>query len=251
MLSRLAKSRVSQIYLVSDGKTPKVLKLFGAEYTQRAEREFRIGRRLRHPHLGAVERWLEPHTRPAVLMDYVPGSQLMRWCRNSEVGLRDYLGAMHGVIRAIGYLHDQNVLHRDLKPDNILVDRQQHARLIDFDLAVDKDAQQRTRDYLGTLLYLSPEQTYGEILDETSDLYSLGVVLYRGVTGQMPFVGSPEEVLRAHRSATPPPPSQIAARLEPFDPFFARLLAKDPGERHQRADEVFEHLHHIENQLAI
>ncbi|MDZ7705571.1 MAG: serine/threonine-protein kinase [Trueperaceae bacterium] len=249
VVQRLVSSRVSQVYLVSDGAALRVLKLFGPRYEARAEREFRIGSRLEHPHLGRAVGRVEPSGCPGVLMDYVPGVRFGGWCRRDDVTCDDVLAATRGVATALGYLHDHDILHRDVKPDNILVSAGRHARLIDFDLAVERDAQRRSRGFSGTLIYLSPEQVRGEILGPASDLYSLGIVLYWGVTGQLPFTGSPDDILAAHRYAPPPRPSDVSARLEPFDALFARLLAKDPQARPQSAVELIARLEEVEGGL--
>lgn len=253
MLHRLVSGRVSQVYLVSDGAALRVLKLFGPRYADRAEREFRIGSRLEHPHLGRALARLElsgdAGVCPGVLMDYVPGVRFGRWRHRDEVTYRDVLAALRGVVAALGYLHDQGILHRDVKPDNILVDNERRARLIDFDLAVERSAQRRSHGFSGTLIYLSPEQTHGAMLSPASDFYAFGVVLYSGVTGRLPFTGSPDDILAAHRHAPPPRPSDCSARLEPLDPLIARLLAKDPQARPQSAAELLALLAEVEGRL--
>jgi serine/threonine-protein kinase len=123
-----------------------------------------------------------------------------------------------------------------VKPENILISRKQGAVLIDFDLALRVQAPRR--GFAGTVAFASPEQARGEPAVPASDLYAAGIILYRGLTGQVPFSGSVREVFRAHGAATPAPPSQFDARLAPYDALVTRLLAKQPGDRYQHAAEV-------------
>ena len=227
VVRQLARGTLARIYLVSDGRNIKVLKLFPVHFAERAERELRIGRNLEHPHLNPVETGLEIAGHPGVIRPYVRGAQLSEWLLRA--GLERFLCCLSHVLEGLAYLHYRGIVHRDIKPENILVDRHDAPRLIDFDLAIHVD--EPPYRGAGTVAYLSPEQARGEATTPASDLYAVGVLLYRALTGEIPFSGSVDEVIAMHREVTPPPPSSFDPTLKPFDEVCLELLAKEARER--------------------
>lgn len=231
---RLARGAVAEVCLVWDGGRPKALKLFPERFGYRAEREYRCGHGLAHPHLNPVEARLELNGRRALLMPYLEGPRLERLL--DALPRAALLARALEVLAGLGALHARGWVHRDLKPENVIVSRGQ-AVLFDFDLSVPVgEAAQRVA--AGTLAYLSPEQASGERARPESDLYAFGVLLYRCLTGEMPFAGDAEAVLRAHREGRAAPPSALQRELEPFDPVLERLLAKAPEARYPNAEAV-------------
>ena len=249
VLREIGKGAVARVYLVSDGRLAKAAKLFPPEYRQRAERELSIGHGLDHPHVNAVDSGVEVRGYPGVLMPLVTGERLGRWLAGRP-GHAAFLRTMHGVLDGIRYLHGEGVVHRDLKPENILVDRHGNARLVDFDLAVRVGEPQPRATLAGTVAYLSPEQARGEAVTPASDLYAVGVILYWGLTGELPFTGSVGEVMAAHSKHTVPPPSQLDPALERYDPLLTRLLAKDPAARYPGAAEALAALASVLDEAA-
>lgn len=218
----------SRVYLASDGRRLKALKLFRAENLARARRELDVGSRLDHPNLNPVERAVDLAGRPGVLMPLAPGRRLTVWSEGRQA--HEVLATLVGVADALAYLHDLGIVHRDVKPENILVDGRDNALLLDFDLAA-RVGDRGEAAVAGTLAYLSPEQTHGGAPEFANDLYSFGALLYQAVTGQVPFTGSVDEVMSAHGSLVPLPPSGFEARLARFDPLVMSLLSKDPTAR--------------------
>ncbi len=145
---------------------------------------------------------------------------------------------------ALDYCHQRGVVHRDLKPANILLTPQGRALLFDFGTAVDMaDSAGATDDGIyGTPGYASPEQAAGKQLDGRSDLYSLGVVLYRMLTGRKPFYGSRSEMLEAHQHAEPPHPSQFTYVSPDLERIVLKAMAKDPADRYQTGADLVQAL---------
>ena len=227
VVRQLARGTLARVYLASDGACVKVLKLFPHHAKERAERELRMGRSLEHPHLNPIEAGVEIAGQPGVTMPYVHGVQLSEWLVQADLAC--FLGCLVHVLESLEYLHGRGIVHRDVKPENILVDTHNAPHLIDFDLAVHID--EPLQKSAGTLAYLSPEQASGEPITPAADLYAVGVLLYRVLTGEVPFSGSVAEVIAAHRETQPPPPSSLKPALSPFDEVCLALLAKDVGSR--------------------
>ncbi|MEX2541770.1 MAG: serine/threonine-protein kinase [Trueperaceae bacterium] len=237
VIREIGQGAVARVFLASDGRRVKAVKLFRSEHRSRAERELMYGRDLTHPHLNPVEDWLELSGRPGVVMPYVPGIRLSSW--NPDDGAREwFLTAFCGVLRALGYLHDLGIVHRDVKPENILVDKDGRAVLVDYDLATSIDTDSERVSVAGTVAFLSPEQARGEPATAASDLYAAGVILYWGLTGQVPFTGTVEQVMRAHARSRPASAGRLDPSLVKFEPLLERLLAKEPERRYRYALEV-------------
>jgi serine/threonine-protein kinase PpkA len=146
---------------------------------------------------------------------------------------------MRQVAGALGALHEVGIYHRDLKPTNIMFREDDNLVLIDFGLAKQAHFQAGitgTGAIFGTPYYMSPEQGQGSVVDQRSDIYSLGVVFFEMLTGQRPFEGAGAmSVIIQHREAPLP---RLPAGLSRFQPAIDRMLAKDPAERFQSVDEV-------------
>jgi hypothetical protein len=210
----------------------------------RFRREGRTAARLSHPNIVQVydagEGEFEGRETSYIVMEYVPGGDLKRLIDRRGVLSGGELVKLSGVAAGLAHAHERGVIHRDIKPHNILLDEAGSLKLTDFGIARALDATQATRtgSYLGTALYSPPEQLRGEGVTPKSDVYSLGVTLYHAATGQPPFFGTPIEIASQHVSKEPTPPRQVNdAVSESLEALILDCMKKNPDAR-PPADEV-------------
>ena len=210
----------------------------------RFRREGRTAAKLSHPNIVQVydagEGEFEGRETSFIVMEYVPGGDLKELIDKHGVLSGGYLTKLSGVAAGLAHAHERGVIHRDIKPHNILLGENDSPKLADFGIAraLDATTATRTGSYLGTAVYSSPEQLRGQTVTPKSDVYSLGVTLYHATTGRVPFVGSPIEVANQHVFKEPIPPRELNdAVSEPLDTLILDCLKKDPDSR-PTADEV-------------
>ena len=212
-----------------------------ATFLSRFEREARIVARLDHRAIVPVYDYDTHEGRPYLVMKYIEGRTLKEVMAERALSLDEIRGMMGRVADALTYAHEQGILHRDVKPSNIVIDNSGHAYLTDFGLArvaLSGESTMSVDTMLGTPHYVSPEQAKGQAdLDGRTDLYSLACVLYEQVTGSVPFSGdSAYAIIHKHLHAAPPLPSELNPELSPqIDVVFTRALSKDPTERYPTA----------------
>jgi hypothetical protein len=219
----------------------------GSDAETRFRREATTAARLRHPNVVTIRDVGHGDGTTWVVMDLLPGSLARRLSLVGALPEHEAVRIGLDVAGALAAAHRAGIIHRDIKPDNILLAASGEAVVCDFGLAraltggADLSA---TNQVVGTPHYFSPEQARGEPLDGRSDLYALGVTLYRAATGRLPFDGSDwYAVARQHIDVPPPDPRSIAPHLTPpFAALLASLLAKAPGDRPASAGELMDAL---------
>lgn len=216
-------------------------------FLTRFEREARIVAKLDHPNIIPIYDFAEHEGTPYLVMRYIEGETLKSLLVQQPMPLERVLEILRPVTDALSYAHSQGVLHRDIKPSNILLSNDGHIYLTDFGLArtTQPGSSTLSRDMLiGTPQYISPEQAKSESVDERSDIYSLGVVLFEMLTGRVPFsADTPYSVIHDHIYSPLPMPSSINPKLSPeIERVVLKALAKDPDARYRDARDLFQAL---------
>ena len=220
-----------------------------ATFQARFRREAQSAASLNHPSIVAVYDTGEdnegPSHVPYIVMEYVDGRTLRDLLRDDRRLLPERaLEITDGVLRALDYSHRNGIIHRDIKPGNVMLTRTGEVKVMDFGIArAVSDAQAtmtQTAQVIGTAQYLSPEQARGERVDARSDLYSTGCLLYELLTGRPPFLGdSPVAIAYQHVRENPVPPSQLDPEIPAWaDSIVLRAMAKDPADRYQSAADM-------------
>ncbi|MCA9837238.1 MAG: serine/threonine protein kinase [Trueperaceae bacterium] len=226
-LQEIARGVRSKIFLVSYQEKIFAAKFFMPEFYAFAEREYQFGHRLRHPNINQICQKVEVQDHAGVLMPFIPGKKLNDYYSASP---ETFLPLFLGLLEGLKYLHEQDIIHRDIKPENVIVVNGV-PKLIDFDLAKQASQLDSKKTLVGTIAYFSPEVVQGQEASKTSDLYSAAVILYRALTGEVPFTGTLEEVMHAQEHTKPALPSSFHPELKAYDELLRRALAKNPLER--------------------
>ena len=262
VISRLGSGGMADVYLAQDqllGRqvAVKVLHHHFAEdheFVERFRREASSAAALSHPNIVGIFDRGEWNGTYYIAMEYVAGRSLKAIVR--EQGPLDPATAIDIVVqilRAARFAHRRGVIHRDLKPHNVILDEEGRARVTDFGIArAGASDMTLTGSIMGTAQYLSPEQAQGHMVSETSDLYSIGVILYELLTGVVPFEGETAVAIAFKQvSADPRPPSELNPALAPsLDAVVLRALAKDPAARYADAEELIVALEHERDALG-
>jgi serine/threonine protein kinase len=261
-IHRGGQGRVYEAEQLSTGRRVAIKLLLGGQdatrrQRERFEREIGLLVELRHPNLvSLLDRGQAAGEQEWFAMEFVDGIPLETWLEQAQPSVLDRLALFDRICAAVEHAHEHGVIHCDLKPDNILVDTRGEAHVLDFGLAKPLSGHRMLRcsevtvagEFTGTLAYASPEQVAGrpERIGRATDLYSLGALLYRMLTGQLPLSmeGSLGELVRRIAEERPRPASQLSLELrrDPrqrgLDSLLASLLAKSPLGRPQSVREV-------------
>jgi eukaryotic-like serine/threonine-protein kinase len=216
-------------------------------FIKRFEIEAKAMAKLQHPNCTSVIDFGIDGEEPYVVMDLVSGESLRKLLDREPVSVTRAIEIIRQVLSGLAHAHAQGITHRDIKPDNIMVDTSSsqfgdQVRILDFGLAKMRENSGLTAGFVvGTPAYMAPEQTMGNPVDERSDVYAVGVLLFEMLTGRKPFVADEAvEIIRMHRTEPPPRLAQVAPGASfsaALQAVVDRALAKEAGHRYQSAAE--------------
>ena len=270
IVRKLGSGGMANVYLAEDEDLGRrvAIKILNDRYAnddlfiERFRREAKSAAGLSHPNIVSIYDRGEAEGTYYIAMEVIEGRSLKELIlTRGALPVDTAIGYAKQLLEALRFAHRHGIIHRDIKPHNVLVSADQHVKaheprlkVTDFGIAR-HGASQMTEagSIMGTAQYLSPEQARGAPVTAASDLYSAGVVLYEMLTGKVPFTGdSAIEIAMKHVNELPRPPSKLRAEIPPeLDQIVLHALAKEPEERYQTAEEFIEDLERVEAGLPI
>lgn len=250
ILSKLGEGGMGEVYLAEDTELNRQVAIkflpdelaSNAESLARFRREARTAAALNHPNIVTVHEVGQYGNRPYIVMAFVDGVPLSDAVEKRELSVDRVIELTLQILDGLKSAHAAGIVHRDIKPGNVFIDRDGRVKILDFGLAKPGGAGRLTGalSTMGTIFYMSPEQTRGEEVDQRSDLFSLGAVLYEMLAGRPPFEG--EHIAAVVYSITneePKPLSRMYQRIpRAMELVVAKALSKNPDDRYQTADEM-------------
>ena len=259
IIEELGKGGMGKVYRVEDKKIKEevALKLIKTEIAsdkktiERFSNELKMARKIVHKNVGRMYDINEEKGNHFITMEYVSGQDLKGMIRQSrQLTTGTSISIAKQICDGLTEAHKIGIVHRDLKPSNIMIDKEGNAHILDFGIARSLKEKGITGSgvMIGTPEYMSPEQVEGKEVDQVSDIYSLGIILYEMLTGRVPFEGdSPFTIGIKHKSEIPGPPIKINPRIsDDLNRLILKCLEKDKEKRYQSAAEVRAELESIE-----
>jgi len=259
IIEELGKGGMGKVYKVLDTRINEkiALKLLKPEIAmdkrtiERFSNELKFARKVRHENVCQMYDLGEEKGTHFITMEFVPGEDLKSMIRMSgQLGLGTTINIAKQVCEGLASAHKMGVVHRDLKPQNIMIDKEGNARIMDFGIARSITGKGITGAgvMIGTPEYMSPEQVEGKDVDQRSDIYSLGVILYEMVTGRVPFEGdTPFTIGVKQKSEEPRNPTELNSQLpEDLSRLILKCMEKQKEKRYQSAGEVRSEIENIE-----
>jgi tetratricopeptide (TPR) repeat protein len=259
IIEELGKGGMGKVYRVLDKelKEEVALKLIKSDIAsdkktlERFSNELKLARKISHKNVGRMYELMDEKGIRYITMEYVPGEDLKRLIRKvGQFSAGKTVSIAKQVCEGLTEAHRLGVVHRDIKPQNIMVDEEGNVRILDFGIARSLKAKGITGAgvMVGTPEYMSPEQAEVKEVDQRSDIYSLGVILYEMATGRVPFEGeTPLGIAMKHKSEKPLDPRELNAQIpEDLSRVILRCMEKDKEKRYQSAGEVRSDLVSIE-----
>jgi serine/threonine protein kinase len=263
IVRKLGSGGMATVYLAEDqelgrGVAIKILNERHAndeQFVERFRREAKNAAGLSHPNIVSIFDRGQAEDTYYIAMEHLKGRNLKELISaRGPAPVHVAVEVTRQMLAALGHAHKNGIVHRDIKPHNVMIDDDRRVKVTDFGIAR-AGASQMTEagSIVGTAQYLSPEQARGAAVDQRSDLYSVGIVLYELLTGKVPFTGdSPVEIAMKHLSDTPPPPSELNESVpEELDQIVMRALAKDPARRYQSAEQMDADLERVARGMAV
>ncbi|MFZ2052657.1 MAG: protein kinase [Candidatus Aminicenantales bacterium] len=263
IIEELGRGGMGMVYRAIDRKLNEevAIKLLKREIAserkiiERFANELKLARRIVHKNIGRMYELMEHEGTSFITMEFVPGEDLKSFLRRiGRLPEEKAVAIAKQVCEGLREAHHLGVTHRDLKPQNIMIDTEGNARIMDFGIArsIETKGQTEAGMIIGTPDYLSPEQAEGKEADARADIYSLGVVLYEMMTGQVPFTGdSSMSIALGHIREIPLDPQEINSQIsDGMNRLILKCLEKDPEKRYQGVEELLLELGSIEKSLV-
>jgi len=254
ILEKIGSGGMGDVYLAQDTELNRkvALKFLPAHLCEdedcrtRFKREAQAAAQLNHPNIVTIYEVGDFQGRPFFAMELMEGQSLRDLIESQELSIGAIIDLGIRICEGLNKAHEAGVIHRDIKPSNVVMDADGRPKLLDFGLAAVKGAEKLTRigSTLGTVAYMSPEQVKGQAVDQRSDLFSIGVLLYEMIAGRRPFRGDTEAaIMRSIMDDTPEPLARYKADVpDELQRIISKLLEKDPSLRYQGAAEVISDL---------
>jgi TolB-like protein/Tfp pilus assembly protein PilF/predicted Ser/Thr protein kinase len=261
ILKRIGSGGMGEVYLAEDTKLNRKVALkflpvqlaSDEEFTERFTREAQAAAALNHPNIITVYEVSEYENRPFIAMEYVEGESLKDLIAREELSIGEALDVALQISDGLAVAHQTGIVHRDIKPQNILMGKDGRVRICDFGLAKAKMDVTLTQagSTLGTIAYMSPEQAQGKEVGRRSDIFSFGVVLYEMMAGQLPFKGEHEAaVIHSIVNDTPEPLARYKSDVpEGLQKIVSKAMEKNLKTRYQHVDELGADLRRLKTEL--
>ncbi len=263
IIEKLGEGGMGKAYKVHDKEmdTKVVLKLLFPEIAadldtiERFRNEIRLAREISHKNVCRMFDLNKEEGTYYITMEYVPGENLKSVIQMTKrLSLGTALNIAKQICIGLGEAHRLGIVHRDLKPSNIMIDKGGDVRILDFGLARSIESKGLTASgiIIGTPHYMAPEQVQEKVVDQRSDIYALGIILYEMLTGRVPFEGdSPVRVALKHTKESPPDPRKINAEIpEEISRVILKCLEKEKEKRYQNTEELFSELSRMEKEIT-
>lgn len=263
IIDRLGAGGMGQVFVASDTKLKRqvALKFLSPQYLSddnfraRFIREAQSAAALNHPNIVTIYEVAESRNQVYIAMEYIEGQSLKEVIDSRSIDVETNLRIMEQICDGLAAAHAIGLIHRDLKPQNIMIDRTKRIRILDFGLAKVQGDDQLTQagTAIGTVNYMSPEQAAGGDADQRSDIFALGILFYELLSGQLPFKrGNMPATLHAIVHEPAPPLQQVAPQLPAYlQPVIDRALAKQPDNRYQSVDQLLTEIRTLQNNLSM